>query len=133
MILRRIANALRRPDWAAVLIALAASDRYTQRVERQSVLLMLDQLRAGLIADAGTLQQAIQRSARVFDLHEGLLATLEHLQAAVARGFRAAWVIDIDPFCSAWREDPGFVALATEIRRLNDIEPAQLAEMGLQP
>jgi hypothetical protein len=133
MILLRIANALRRPDWTAALIGLAASDRYTQRIERQSVLLMLDQLRAGLIADAGTLQQAIQRRARVFDLHEGLLATLELLQAAVARGFRAAWVIDSDPYFGAWREDPEFVALTTEIRRLNDIERAQLAEMDLQP
>jgi len=76
MILRRIASALRRQDWAAVmieltlvvtgvLIALAASDLYTQRIERRSELIMLDQLRAGLIADAETLQQASQRRQRI--------------------------------------------------------------------
>lgn len=56
MILRRIASALRRQDWAAVmieltlvvtgvLIALAASDLYTQRIERRSELIMLDLMR----------------------------------------------------------------------------------------
>jgi hypothetical protein len=73
------------------------------------------------------------RLARIAAIEGDREAALAHLRAAVDTGFRAAWVIDRDPAFSAWHEDPDFVALATEIRRLNDIDRARIAAMNLQP
>ena len=73
------------------------------------------------------------RLARITAVEGDREATLGHLRAAVDTGFRAAWVIESDPFFSAWHDDPEFLALAIEIRRLNDIERARMAEIDLQP
>jgi len=73
------------------------------------------------------------RLARITAIEGAREATLEHFRAAVATGFRAAWVIDSDSYFSAWHEDPEFVALAAEIRRLNDIERDRIAGMELEP
>jgi len=73
------------------------------------------------------------RLARISAVEGDREATLAHFRAALANGFRAARIIDSDPFFITWREDPEFVSLAAEIRRLNDIERGRLAKMDLQP
>ncbi|MDT8410778.1 MAG: hypothetical protein RQ741_14375 [Wenzhouxiangellaceae bacterium] len=73
------------------------------------------------------------RLARITSVEQDREATLADFRAAVASGFRAAWIIDRDPYFSVWREDPKFIALAAEFRRLNDIERGLVANVNLQP
>ncbi|MDT8449165.1 MAG: tetratricopeptide repeat protein [Wenzhouxiangellaceae bacterium] len=115
--LARIERVLDLPDWRN---RLQAARPVLERLVR----------RGGVESNS---EDPHARLARITAVEGDREATLAHFRAAVAAGFRAAWVIDSDPFFSAWREDPEFIALAAEIRGLNDIERARVAGMDLQP
>lgn len=143
---RHLLEALRMSGYDPQAPALLQHVRKLTELARIERALDLPDWRDRLQAARPVLERLIQRGgiesnteghharlARIAAVEQDREATLAHFRAAVDTGFRAAWVIDSDPFFSAWREDPEFVALAAEIRRLNDIERGLVAEMNLQP
>lgn len=143
---RHLLEALRMSGYDPLEPALLQHVRKLTELARIERALDLPEWRNRLQAARPVLEKLVQRGglesnsegydarlARITAVEGDREATLAHFRAAVAKGFRAAWVIDSDPFFSAWHEDPEFVALAVEIRRLNAIERDRIAEMDLQP